>query len=92
MYGTLGGANDAWLVCEYGYEGTVTFTVNGTQNTRKVTFNSYDETTGTLVLNEYFTNGNYIGHFDGVFRNGTYKGVFTNENSGGQIEFCLYNQ
>lgn len=87
MYGTLGGANDAVLFFNEEYGGTVTFTVNGVKNTRNVSFNSYDESSGTLILNEYFTNGNYIGYFKGQLKDGTYKGVFTNETSGGKIDF-----
>jgi len=89
MSGTLGGSNDAVLDFTAANGGTVTFSLDGVQFTRKVSFYSYDETTGRLVLSEYYTNGNYIGRFDGLLRNNIYQGKFNNEINGGSVDFYL---
>ena len=49
---------------------------------------SYDKTTGKLVMKEYFTKGDYVGDFDGTWKDGVYQGVFTNT-KGGKVDFKL---
>ena len=70
-------------------EGTVSFTSNGAYNQRMLKLGAYDATTGKLVMNEFFSNGNYIGDFVGTYSGGVYEGTFTNKNSGGQVQFRL---
>lgn len=90
LTGTLGGSTDAVLqFSESSARGTLTFTAYGANNHRDLTFSSYNRATGRLVLNEYYTNGSYIGQLDGTYKNGRYKGVFTNETSGGKVDFDL---
>ena len=90
LHGTIGGADDA----EFSYDaatddGTVTFTIEGVQNNRKIKQGSFNLQTGRLVMKEYFTNGTYIGDFVGTWKNGIYSGVFTNKQSGGKVDFYL---
>lgn len=87
MYGTLGGSDDALLDFTAENGGTVTFSLSGVRNTRKVSLYSYNEATGRLVLNEYYANDDFIGRFDGVLTDNAYKGTFKNEISGGSVDF-----
>ena len=90
LTGSIGGANDA--VFNYNADmdnGTVSFTVSGVVNERKITQGSYDPQSGRLVMREYTTQGQYIGDFVGTWRNGVYSGVFTNKKSGGKVDFSL---
>lgn len=89
LRGVLGGSNDAELTYNDKIdEGEVVFTVNGVRNVRKIKMGSYDKITNKLILKEFFTNGNYVGDFDGVWKAGIYEGVFTNT-KGGRVNFKL---
>ena len=89
LIGVLGGADDAILTYnDIVDDGEVKFTVNGVKNMRKVKMGSYDKITNTLILKEYFTNGNYVGDFKGIWKDGIYQGVFTNT-KGGSVNFKL---
>ena len=89
LVGVLGGSNDAILTYDDKTdEGVVEFTVNGVKNVRKVKMGSYDSVTNTLILKEFFTNGNYVGDFNGVWKDGVYQGTFTNT-KGGRVNFKL---
>ena len=88
--GYFGGADDAVLTYDDKTDdGVIEFTINGVKNVRKVKMGSYDSSTNTLILNEYFTNGKYVGDFVGTWKNGVYQGVFTNT-KGGSVNFKLY--
>ena len=90
LRGSIGGANDAvFNLNGTTGEGETSFTVAGTRNDRKLKLGSFDEQSGKLVIEEYFTNGKYIGDFVGTYKNGVYKGVFTNKQSGGKVDFNL---
>ena len=89
LRGVLGGSDDAELTYNDKIdEGEVVFTVNGVRNVRKIKMGSYDKITNKLILKEFFTNGNYVGDFDGVWKAGIYEGVFTNT-KGGRVNFKL---
>ena len=89
LVGVLGGSNDAILTYDDKTdEGVVEFTVNGVKNVRKVKMGSYDSATNTLILKEFFSNGKYVGDFNGVWKNGVYQGTFTNT-KGGRVNFKL---
>lgn len=90
LRGFIGGANDAiFKLNSTTGEGQTTFTVAGIRNDRKLKLGSYDEQSGKLVIEEFFTSGKYIGDFVGTYKNGVYKGVFTNKQSGGKVDFNL---
>lgn len=87
LKGQLGGSDDAVFTYDGKTdEGEVTFTVSGQKNVRKLKMGSYDKTTDKLVMKEYFTKGDYVGDFDGTWKDGVYQGVFTNT-KGGKIDF-----
>ena len=89
LSGVLGGADDAILTYnDKTDDGDVEFTVNGVKNVRKVKMGSYDQTTNTLILKEFFANGNCVGDFKGIWKDGVYQGVFTNT-KGGRVNFNL---
>lgn len=89
LKGQLGGSSDAVFTYDgMTDEGEVTFTVSGQNNVRKLKMGSYDKTTGKLVMKEYFTKGDYVGDFDGTWKDGVYQGVFTNT-KGGKVDFKL---
>lgn len=89
LKGILGGSDDAiFTYNDKTDEGEVVFTVNGVKNMRKLKMGAYDKNTNNLVMKEYFTNGNYVGNFDGIWKNGVYQGVFTNT-KGGRVDFIL---
>ena len=89
LRGVLGGSDDAELIYnDKTDDGEVVFTVNGAKNIRKIKLGSYNKVTNKLVLNEFFTNGNYVGDFDGIWKDGIYQGTFTNT-KGGSINFRL---
>lgn len=89
LTGKFGGADDAVLTYDDKTDdGIIEFTINGVKNVRKVRMGSYDSSTNTLILNEYFTNGKYVGDFRGTWKNGVYQGVFTNT-KGGSVNFKL---
>ena len=59
---------------------------------RKVEVESYDAATGKFTLRAYMkSTGEPIGHFAGTYKNGTYKGEFTNS-KGGKVTFNLKMQ
>lgn len=90
LRGFIGGANDVvFNLNGTTGEGQTTFTVAGARNDRKLKLGLYDEQSGKLVIQEYFTSGKYIGDFVGTYKNGIYKGVFTNKQSGGKVDFNL---
>lgn len=90
LSGKFGGADDAVLTYDDKTDdGVIEFTIDGVKNVRKVKMGSYDSSTNTLILNEYFTNGKYVGDFVGTWKNGVYQGVFTNT-KGGSVNFKLY--
>ena len=89
LMGVLGGSNDA--IFSYNNstnEGKVIFTVNGVKNVRKLKMGAYDNTTNVLVMKEYFTNGDYVGDFNGIWKDGVYQGTFTNIN-GSSVDFVF---
>lgn len=89
LEGQLGGSDDAVFTYDgKADEGKVTFTVNGQKNVRKLKMGSYDRTTNKLVIREYFVKGDYVGDFDGTWKDGVFQGVFTNT-KGGKIDFKL---
>ena len=89
LKGQLGGSSDAVFTYDgMTDEGEVTFTVSGQNNVRKLKMGSYDKTTDKLVMKEYFTKGDYVGDFDGTWKDGVYQGIFTNT-KGGKIDFKL---
>lgn len=89
LKGQLGGSSDAVFTYDgMTDEGEVTFTVSGQNNVRKLKMGSYDKTTDKLVMKEYFTKGDYVGDFDGTWKDGVYQGVFTNT-KGGKVDFKL---
>lgn len=82
--GRIGGDKKATLTLDDG-EGDYTF-INFKRN---ITVDTYSEATGHLVISAWYqSNGNYVGKFDGTYRNGVYKGVFTNT-KGGKVDFEL---
>ena len=89
LKGQLGGSSDAVFTYDgMTDEGEVTFTVSGQNNVRKLKMGSYDKTTDKLIMKEYFTKGDYVGDFDGTWKDGVYQGVFTNT-KGGKVDFKL---
>ena len=89
LTGSIGGANDGLFVYNYDTDdGDVSFTVNGVKNVRKLKLGSFDADSGRLVMKEYYANGTYVGDFDGTWRDGVYRGVFTNT-KGGRVDFVL---
>lgn len=87
LKGRLGGSDDA--VFSYDTktkDGEIVYTVNGQQNKRKIKIESFDKKTNKMIVKEYYTNGEYVGDFDGVFTNDCYQGTFTNT-KGNSIEF-----
>lgn len=89
LEGQLGDSDDAVFTYDgKADEGKVTFTVNGQKNVRKLKMGSYDRTTNKLVIREYFVKGDYVGDFDGTWKDGVFQGVFTNT-KGGKIDFKL---
>lgn len=90
LTGKLGGSDDAVLTYDENTdEGELKFTVNGVLNVRKVKMGSYDKNSNTLILKEFFANGNYVGDFKGIWKDGIYQGVFTNT-QGGSVDFILH--
>lgn len=89
LHGSIGGANDAiFTLSGINNDGFTSFTVSGVRNERKLRFGSYDKQSGKLIIQEYFTNGQYVGDFVGTYKNGVYEGVFTNT-KGGKVNFRL---
>lgn len=89
LTGSIGGANDGLFVYNYDTDdGDVSFTANGVKNVRKLKLGSFDADSGRLVMKEYYANGTYVGDFDGTWRDGVYRGVFTNT-KGGRVDFVL---
>lgn len=89
LTGKFGGADDAVLTYdETADDGVIEFTINGVKNVRKVKMGSYNKNTHVLILREYFVSGKYVGDFDGIWKDGVYKGVFTNT-KGGSVNFTL---
>ena len=90
LTGSIATANDAVFILNgITGEGQTTFTSGGVRQERKLKFESYDKNSGRLVIKEYFSNGNYVGDFDGTWKNGTYIGVMTNKNSNQKVNFSL---
>lgn len=89
LSGVFGGSDDAVLTYDDKTDdGVVEFTVNGVKNVRKVKMGSYDSVTNTLIMNEFYTSGKYVGDFKGTWKDGVYQGVFTNT-KGGSVNFKL---
>lgn len=90
LTGSIATANDAEFTLNgITGEGQVTFTSGGARQERKLKFDSYDKASGRLVIKEYFSNGTYIGDFDGTWKNGTYVGIMTNKNTNAKVNFSL---
>ncbi len=82
--GVIGGEKNSTLSLD---KGTGNYSVRGGE--RIVYAERFSPSTGQLVLGAYHKNkGNSIGMFDGIFKNGVYKGVFENHN-GGKVDFEL---
>ena len=69
-------------------EGEASFSLSGTKVVRKLKLGSYDVSTNKLVMKEYDLRDTYLGDFVGTWKNGTYKGIFTNT-KGGKVDFNL---
>lgn len=84
--GKIGGDAYANLTIYRGGNGEV----NMNSGSRAISVNSFDSSTGKLVLDSYL-GGRYIGQYIGTYKNrsGNYKGVFHNVN-GGKVSFDLY--
>ena len=88
--GSIGTAQGCMSVDNNG-QGSYTYDCNGTDLTRNIIVESYDNQTGLLLIKSYDKSGKYIGMFEGRLRNDSYSGVFTNY-KGNTVDFYFeYN-
>lgn len=85
-YGSISSYGDAHFYLRNG-SGQATF---GGQ-TRQLRYESYDPSSGQLVVGAYY-GGSYIGQYIGRVSNNIYSGKFHNYKNGGKVDFYLMTQ
>ena len=86
--GTIGGKGRLTIDDQGG--GYYIYDNSGTDLKRQIKVETYDASSGYLVINSFDTDGDYIGKFVGFAKDSdSYSGAFTNI-KGGSVEFSLY--